>query len=244
MWCPGCNSESPTVVVLHSGIVCARCEVEVLSVRPARTAKAGNTTVAKTGTELSESSRKLPPISAGVALGTPVFRFDAAHPVTGKNGNPTSQAPSTQTKKRAVPELPASPQAERKKPGRPLTGRPRSRATATSGTVREPGARRWRSDNPGSANLPSTSEVSATRSLLVFFAGQFLIAWAWAWSSFPAFAAGVLLTLAGTGFILQGLHRLAGRAPSSESGKSNPVPGPAAGRVRELKTVPHRRTPN
>ncbi len=35
MWCPNCQSKSPLIAVQHSGLFCARCQVEVENVPPA-----------------------------------------------------------------------------------------------------------------------------------------------------------------------------------------------------------------
>ncbi len=200
MWCPGCKSDSPMVAVLHSGIVCARCNSEILADRPI-----GTPVRPKPRLAIDEGFGQLGGTGSGQLPGdTPLFRFDAAHPVTGGVPARLSAAQVSATPSRATPRRSASavPGNSSRPFARPV---PRLLAPATS-----------------DATPASATEVTLTRSLLVFFAGQFTIAGAWFASSFPAFATGVVLTLAGTGWLLRAVQRSGGNGGE----ESAPVTAP------------------
>lgn len=157
------------VAVFHSGLVCARCECEVLPERPAGVphvpGRRGRTQPAGPG------------ISAGLPAETPVFRFDSAHPTTGPGGKTSEPARKEVETFHAAAKVPAG-----------------------KGIV----PARQSEDSGSAAGDPAIrQQVTLTRALLVFFSGQMITAIAWFSASFPAFAVGVVLTLAGTGWLLQ-----------------------------------------
>ncbi len=185
MWCPGCNTDSPMVAVLHSGISCARCGTEVLAARP-KTAAASKRRAANKSSPDSEGAGAgpRPGIGARLESGTPVFRFDAAHPVTGQ-AKPEAKV--------TAPKLPVT---------HPAVDAPKETRVATKIRFEQPHAAK----TARAIADPVADEPRATGSLLFFFAGQFLIAWAWYTSSFPAFAGGIVVTLAGTFGMLRALQ--------------------------------------
>jgi hypothetical protein len=200
MWCPGCKNDSPMVAVLHSGLVCARCNSEILAERPV-----GTPIRARSRLAIDEGFGQLGGIGSGQLPGnTPLFRFDAAHPVTGGGQGKPSSVQASAPPVRVTPHRNVgSPTANGSRP------------------FARPVPRRAIPPTPDQA-AASATEVSLTRSLLVFFAGQFTIAGAWFASSFPAFATGVVLTLAGTGWLLRAVQRSGGNGGE----ESAPVTAP------------------
>lgn len=206
MWCPFCNCDSPHVVLLHSGIVCSRCETEVLAERPS-----GKSVPPAAGGSRWKGDQSLSPISPAMA-GKPVYRFDVAHPLTG-NAEPAKSGPAPRTTvPRSASNTAGNPRAATKTVGkkgvRPPGGPPETghRPDLSPGGESEPDAAR---------RLPGIAGP-----LLVFFAGQFTIAWAWVVSGFPAFAAGTLVTLFGAGWMLRSVQRAVGgadRTPTEHS---------------------------
>lgn len=169
---------------------------------------------------------------------TPVFRFDAAHPVTGgkqasESGEQAKRPASGAARGGSTPAM--IPQSSERRSSQPA-------ATRHSLQPAGSGRRVWARPVPQSTadpdfQEPSPTEVSLTRSLLVFFAGQFTIAGAWFASSFPAFATGVVLTLAGTGWLLRAVQRSSGQGGD----ESSPVTPPHRPPSRRQSRVVHQR---
>lgn len=200
MWCPRCNCDSPHVAVLHTGIVCARCESEVLASRPE---SKGKSTAQK-------PSVPAPTPTAGSAAaispnltGSPVFRFDAPHPLTGGESSSGAET-GKKTQPQKAPSATNGPAPELKVVKVAHAGRMKVPEPAPAAPLSQ---RVDGSHHAEPAAPPVYRTPGIAGPLLVFFAGQFTIAWAWYWSSFPAFSAGILVTLFGAGLMLRAMQR-------------------------------------
>jgi|GEM_PF-6002374 len=170
------------VAVTCTEIACARCGTEVLAVRP----KSAGSTRASAGQMTPEErvgARQETGFKTG--SGTPVFRFDSPHPVTGHARPEKKESNPGRKSKPAVVQTLDRPQKETGNQAKHRIEQPHDFG------------------NRQAQEMASGDEPRATGSMLTFFAGQFLIAWAWYWSSFPPFAAGVIITLTGTFGILR-----------------------------------------
>jgi xanthine/uracil permease len=135
-----------------------------------------------------------------------------------------------------VPARPSAAQAATQ----PIKATPHRNAAPAATTSARPFVRpvpQAQSARRADSTQASATEVSLTRSLLVFFAGQFTIAGAWFASSFPAFATGVVLTLAGTGWLLRAVQRSGGQGGEEPS----PVTAPDRPPARRQSRILHQR---